>query len=747
MKKGVILLGAVILLAVFALLPVVVLREQNGPREDPTYIRRVWGDNTVGQTFHTNHAIDSITILVRSKQPQSRVLKAVNDKGETIASEEIETTAADRWVHFEFTKPIPKGDHTITFQAPGITSEDNSIDIRYQVDSSYYVQGNMVVNGKASYGDIAFRTYERVPFWQAVIVRGQITDKSVTRAAVQAGLGVILAGIIVVLTLNPSKRKLLLAFALLSIFAFALRTPYTHHIEGVFGGDAFNYYSKAKALVDGKDFFAADPRKGPMYSILLVPGLWQRDPLLWSRLVGITAAVVAVVLTTLSARLLALSWPLAFGAGLLLAVNPEFIWEAPNGLANSLYAAGIIAACWAYLSYVSTDAKKWLWWLAVFLGLTALTRYEGVLVAAVLLPAAFLHKPKEWRAVGTAVVLAAAIMAIPFISYVWSGVSGIRTIGDLESDHGLYIISSPEGVEANLSRAQGFFAGMWLQFEKLQPVLPPYILGMVLAAGVAGILQAYRNQRSVLRTILLILILGSVMVFMAMKNPFIGRNTLIAYSMLAAGAGSILLIFTKYKKAMPLFLVALLQTIIIIFILPKSRYFIQVLPFISIAMAASLQALAGFDKSKVRKALAVLIITVFASNVLFSGFKTLSHRIEVYNTDASEKSVLLNALELLRNDHGRVAYFATTAEQPVAIYIQDNRRVPFRPEANNTPEKELAFLRENRVRYILARERELPHWQSIKQYPDAFERVHVFESIYGEDKVFVYEVFNEKFPK
>jgi hypothetical protein len=121
------------------------------------------------------------------------------------------------------------------------------------------------------------------------------------------------------------------------LFAIAIRAPYTHLVEGVFGGDAFNYLSKSRALLAGQDFFAADSRKGPVFSLLIAPGLFMLDPLWWSRWVGIIAAAGTVTLTVFIARRLQLGWPAAAIAGLLVAVNMEFLWESSNGLANTTY--------------------------------------------------------------------------------------------------------------------------------------------------------------------------------------------------------------------------------------------------------------------------------------------------------------------------------------------------------------------------------------------------------------------------
>ncbi|MBI3250655.1 MAG: glycosyltransferase family 39 protein [Candidatus Andersenbacteria bacterium] len=487
--------------------------------------------------------------------------------------------------------------------------------------------------------------------------------------------------------MEKKKKKYLqtlLPILLLVVFSIAIRIPYTRDIEGVVGGDAFNYLAKSQALVQGDDPFAADPRKGPIFSLLLTPGLFTSDPLLWSRWVGVLAAAATVAMLPFLARRLGISWPLAVGSGLLLAVNPEFIWESPNALANTLFTAGIVASVLAYLK--SLSSPRWLMVLSVIVALTTLTRYEGILVAAVLLPVAWWQYRRQPKRIIASALIAVAIVALPLVSFFWSGVSGIRTPADIAGDEGLALALSKDTLRLNLARAIRFMNDAW-------------------------------TMRA---------------------------NTTI--SLILLGAGIVWWIRVQKWQALPVLLVPLLQAILITLVLPKSRYFLPLLPFMSLALVFILQAVQGKKYAIYRSSAAVLVVVGASALFLIEGHTNLALRVEKYNADAHESAVLIDAARYLRNDHGRVGLRDSQLSSPVSIYIPADRLfvLSINPD-DDIVRQELSWMRKEKIKYLLSDSDPAP-WDSMDIYPDAFERVHVFESIYGEKRVFIYKIWQEKLP-
>lgn len=725
-------------LVLAAWVPMNFVRVQNLAKEEEEYIRRVWGQHTVGQTFHVSNPLDALEIQVRATENLNVPVIVTMEDGTQLADTTISAGPRDSWVTVPFSTNVPAGNHTITFSAPTVPDQNGALLIRYQPDSTRYEDGQMVVDGEESYGDIAFRTHVRTSAWRAVLLRLLVTDKSSQSAAGVLLIGVIIAIAIVGTTILPARYRLVVGIAALMLFAVVIRAPYTRSIEGVFGGDAFNYYSKTNALMHGQDPFASDPRKAPLYSFLLIPGLYVNDPLLWSRWVGIVASAVIAGITPLLAKRFGAAWPVALGAGALVAVNVELIWEAPSGLANTTFAALIVVLAWAYAEYVHSKASIWAWLIAIASGLTVLTRYEGVLFVLPICIAALFVQKLSWKKYTALVATAGILIALPFSSYVWSGTSGVRTLSDIQEDEGLSLIHSGDDIADNISRMHGFFSNVWVQTDGLTPLILPLLIGIVLMLFIEFGIPRIKYSSSYTHIVLAVATALYLFLLIAAKHPS-GRHLLIALLMAAVGAGATLCLKRQPKIAIPIIIGGVALTVFILGILPKSRYFIQLIPFMGIAMTLAAGRIFSSAKSTFHIG-SVLVVSIVAAYVLTSGHTTLAGRLETYNADAHEDAVMLKALQFLRSDHGRVGYFASSAGNPTFIYIPDDRRFGFTEEG---AENERTWLLKNKIKYLIERPGG-PLWKSVTAYPNAFTVAHLFDSIYGESTVTVYKVLPEK---
>lgn len=729
-------------------LPVYVRQQYNPPKEEAKYVRPVFGEHTVSQTFRTEQAIGALEVQLRSDTPQPVVVR-LTDEGGTVQQEKtVRLTMTDEWVHFRLTSPLPAGEHTLTLSADTVVERAEAVLVRYQAQSDIYGDGIMLIDEQPSYGDIGFRLLARVPAWKAVMIFGQITDKAAWR-----GLHNVIAAVAIIGTLfgfgwliERSKRTLpagrqaqrWVAVLLLSlvVVTMAVRLPYLTKIEGVFGGDAFNYLSKAQAAVEGKDPFSADPRKGPVYSAFLIPGFFTPDPLMWSRLVGITAAAVAVVLLTLVLREFGLGWELAAAAGLLLALNQDFIWESPSGLANVMYTAFILAVVLAYL-------KRWRWWLAVLLGLTFLTRYEGAVLAPLFLGALWWRDRLPWKKAILLILVTLGVMLLPQVSYIWSGVPGIRTAGDVLEDDGLSVAGSAEAAAYNLNRFHLFLRNVWLSDETHNGVLPALGVGLLVGAALSGLQLRWPNVKrryGFIWSIGFLLALG-VLLFTKSSEA---RVLLVALPFFLMGLGVVPWFWGRRYDAGVILLALVIHTAVIVQILPKARYFLPLVPFMALSMTFGLQQLFAWDKKTVSRR-APLIAVAFLVVILFSdGRNTLERRVERYNTYAAEVSVMLQAVEYLHGQHGNIG-FKTGAEQTIVTFIPEKRRYiwhlePWQKEGIGS---ESVFIVDHKLRYLVERAGE-QQWQIIRAYPTLFEHAHTFDSIYGEGKVEVYRAHPER---
>lgn len=744
MKKSV----AVAILALGALFfPIMVRQEQSLPKEDTRYIRRVYQDHTVGQRFRHEYDIDVVSVLVRSNKNQMVDITLTDPSGTHLASRRVSVTNNDQWFRLALSPALPAGEHELILHAPQVSTLEEAVLVRFQIDSDRYPDGEMIVNGTASYGDVAFQTYEQAPLWRAVQVWGQITDKAAQRGLrrISWSTGLTIAAWLigkVLQRLSDPRLRYGIPLFLIALLAIAIRAPYSTSIEGVFGGDAFNYLSKAADLVAGNDPFASDPRKAPLFSFLLLPGLSSPDPLLWSRWVGIIAAGAAAGLLPHLAYRLGLPWLYALASGVLLAVNQEFIWEAPSGLANTVYTALIIATA---IAFTYARARRGLFAVALVGGLVPLTRYEGAVIPLTLLPAAWIRHRAPLTTILATVLTTLAIAGLPLVSYFLSGSSGIRAPRDLLTDEGLLLAYSREDLLHNVDLFAAFLRDSWVLEETSR-----VSVGLVWLAGVGSAVLATLARWHVPKHTQRWLQYGATAALLCVVGIVLFTKSSAAHAV-AGGIpivlGSIGIVELMKKRPYEtgaLTLAVALHTMAIILILPKSRYFLPLLPFWALTAAAGLALLLKWPKMKTFPLFPAATIAMLAVFFYHDATLTLQKRLEWYNGKAQDTAVMIAASKYIRQHEGRVA-FRSHDEQPVRIYVPAQRQAVFRPtEPSALAEQEQAFFHDNNITYLVERNRQ-PYWESVRVFPDQFELIQTFTSRHGESKVMIYhKAFDRK---
>ncbi len=748
--------GAILVLITVAWLPVYVSRQYNSPPAEAKYIRRIYAAHTVAQKFENYHTISAFAVALRGYDTYLGTLFVLDEQGLELGRAQFQLTPEDQWVRVSLYPPVIGTQPVLTLATAPSTPIDKAILVRYQPQSDIYPAGSMIVDGQESYGDIGFRLYDRVPAWQSVLIWGQVAHNWPPSQIWRIVIGALVAsGLLITSQLNNrhkhSRRVLAFAFIMLALAALMIRMPYLRTIEGVFGGDAFNYLSKASTMLAGQDPFAADPRKGPLYSLLLVPGFFTADPLLWSRLISTTAAdmqgqlqgpeataaVAAVVILPLIGHRLKLSWGAALGAGILLAVNQDFIWESPNALSNTLYVALILASI---LIYLKANTLRLQIWLAVLLGFTFLTRFEGILVAAVLLPALWWREKFSWpRALGILAVTL-AIMALPQVSLLWSGQPGIRTIEDLQADDGLSLVYSLEDLATNTSEFYEFINSTWLTPEKgytTQFINIALALGLIFGVGAAWLHARIGPPATPYLAVVAILTLGVIILFTVFRSSE-SRVFLIALPWFFISLGLAPFFRNRPFEAVVIFTLFAAQAAIITLILPKQRYFLPLLPLFSLWFIFGIDHLIRWSKAKSALFASFVVIGIFGGLLYADGYHSLLKRQEKYNVQAHEVNVMIKAVKYLRSQHGPIG-FRTGPEPAIQTYLPASRRYFF----GGSAAAELAWLREKNIKYIVERNDDII-WHSVRAYPDLFEHIHTFENIHGEERVLVYLVDRAK---
>lgn len=631
------------------------------PTDDQKFIRRVYAEHTVGQTFHTKFETSTLRILVRGYQPARQTLRA-EVAGQNIPVA-ISLTEQDQWISIPLADALPRGEYQLTLSAPETKAQTDAILVRFQIASTDFEPGYMIVDGKESYGDIAFQLVDRIPAWQQV-VRYFITHPAhalhTFRALVLAATAALIVSIV-----PTSRQTWRYSVFVLAVLAVAIRIPTLASIDGVFGGDAFNYLSKAKAWVSGDDPFSADPRKGPFFPLVLIPTFLTDNPIAWSRFTGAVSAGVAAAAVALTLRQLRVSASVALLGGALVAVNREMWWESLNGLANVPYATLIALST---LSYTANAPFA----TSLSAALTVLTRYEGALVGLIYIPALWLRN--RFRAASLRRSLAPLLLlAIPFVFWPLTGALGIRTVGDLTSDTGLYIAWDWSDYQMNLKRFDTYLQQLWF-FRHETPL--QYVNFAVHVATLIG------------AAVLLV------------RRPLIG---------------------------LPLILITLLQIATVTAILPKTRYFVQIIPLLAIGCLYALSLLP--------RRLSLALASLLVASVAVNSWVHLPSLYEDYNARAHNDSVMIQVSTYFREHNGQPAF--ATNFLPAEVYLPRDRVAFGAPE---TPEAQLAWLKTKQATHLVETD-ELPHFGALlEKYPRHFEYVIAFKASYDPTTATIYRV-------
>ncbi len=670
------------------------------------------------------------------------IILSENEQSE-LSRKVIQISPKQQWVRLNFNSPLPPGPHSLVVKTDPETTLGSAILIHYQPDSRRYEKGNMIVNGNNSYGDIAFRLNEKLPLWKAIIAWGRISNKSITQN-LSAIITAFFLPLFYVLTYKfKNNIKPILIYTLpplaLILLAVLLNAPLTQLIEGVFGGDAFNYLSKTEALLNFEDFFAADPRKGPFLSLLALPGFMTADPLLWSRWLGIFAAAGTVTLISFVGKYFRLPWALALSTGLLLTLNQDFIWEAPNGMANTLFAFMITVSLLTY--FYALDWHRQLL-LSIFLGLTFLTRYEGILFILIILPALFIKEKINWKKALLLIGITIAICVSPQISYFWSGHAGIRTISDINNDGGLSLVYSKEVLTQNFDMMKYILWNTWIYSEQFG-----YPLYSLLGGLLAGALLLWRDRKSTRQKIVPGLLLGVpaflIVLTLVLSISLPARAVTAVLPLFLCGVGVPFLFKNKPFDTSVILLVIFSQLIFITLIIPKSRYYLPIIPFMAMFMVAGIYFFWKQNNNRLSVLFSLSVIGLLAGFLYVDGHNSLMSRLEKYNNRAQDTSVMIQAVKYLRSQYGIIA-FRTNDEQSIQIYIPRERRKFFSTKGEeNIAQQELSWIRSNDIKYLVERNRP-ENWQITAQFPDVFERLHTYDTIYGDSRVIIYTVHRDK---
>jgi hypothetical protein len=677
--------------------------------QEVTISRPIHGVAAIVVNLHGAQHPTDMMINVTNKNKEDiafGIIKAIDTKDDTFASAELSAGI-----------PVTASPITIHFSAPEATKE-NPIGLRYDKQTN----------------ELALALIGRVSILERIKIWANNHNRQAQTLGITLGIGLAMSILIYsLLEITRFKRQaFILALILLAVMTVMIRIPLAVRVESAFGGDTFNYLLKSQAWLMGEDPFSIDPRKGPLLALLLLPGLvGVIDPLLWGRLVSIFAAAVAVILVPLFLRKLKLPYSLAITAGLLLTVNRDFQFESLHGLANALYAALFLASG---LLFLLSIRRQGAYSLGILTGLAALTRYEGLLIAAVLLPFAWVKQRLHWSKVLHSLFALGIIICIPFLVWPLTGNIGVRTFSDVSADGGLYLVRDFGDFAENLKRARIAYGRSWLFIPSVSDHQYYLVAGLIAGYGALWLRRAKAG-----RFLILIPFAITIAIYYSAfrgSPEHLKHVTLLLSFLSGAGITALLL---QWKKTGPIILLVVLEFIAITFILPKTRYYLWLIPFITIAICSGFYILSNPNK-KLGLFGVILAICTLAALVYADSLQTLPGTISEYNSKSHDQTITLRAAKHLTSTTGSIAI--GQFDLPLQIYIGPQRLIVVPPriagQIKADARKQLDWLKKYNATIIVESSARPFFTPVLEVYPEQFALAGIFKTRFASSEARVY---------
>lgn len=735
LRKTLISLGVILGLGLILLVPVEYDRILSVGTDVYEAHHALYGERTKSQVVTLNNRVVGVGALLVDYR-RSLDLKPVEVTVDTINGNELAVgeimLSEIKDDEFSWTKlsediEISEREVSISFKAP-LATTSNAIGLRFDKQNSH----------------LAIGVTERVLVFKRLSIWVQDNPEKAGRVT-QVLLGGLLISIL--LGLAGIRRKilkldifvwLLIGLVVATVF---LRIPTARQVESVFGGDAFNYLLQSRAWLEGGNPFAEEfRRKAPLLPLLLLPS-WLKhvDPLMWGRVVSMVSAVCAVVLLPLLLVRLKIPRSLAIGAGLLLVVNRNFWWESVHGLANTLYAALVLGAAYAFVLHRQKFGR---YMVGVLAGLVTLARWEGGAVGAILLPAIWFQHRLKFKTIIYTVWPALVLIAIPFVFWPLTGEVGMRTVEDIAGDNGLGLASSLGDFISNLKGFELFVGRSWLLVEIVGKQLQFLGIGFGL-----GILFGFLHRQKSVFGGYMVRFMPYTLLFLIMFPIISGSSgdykltVLFITTMTGVGLGASLIL--KPKLTAPIWLMLLGQVIVITTILPKSRYYLQLIPFLCVGLVFSIWVLSDWNRSRISRVGAILTVGMLCSFVYLDSSLAMSGAVSDYNEKSSNHTVVMRASKYLLDFEGKVAV-VEESDLPARIYLTMERTVlfPIKMASNEegvSDSEVSSWLHENDISFIIETTAQ-PAFGIIDRLPEGFEFIEKFGTRHDSTEVTVYRV-------
>jgi len=318
----------------------------------------------------------------------------------------------------------------------------------------------------------------------------------------------------------------------------------------------------------------------------------------------------------------------------------------------------------------------------------------------------------------------------------------MRTMDDLAADGGLKLASSWGDFVANLEGFELFLGRNWILVEAVGGQL----LWLAGGLGVGIILGVCYRKRFRLVGLLVRFapyLLLAVLLAVVIESSRESYKYLIMGLTGLTGIGWGAWLIIKPKWSWPVVLMLVGQVVVITTILPKSRYYLQLIPFLCAGVVIGLMMLSDWRRSYSSRVGTVIVVGVLSMMVYLDSARAMPGTISGYNEKSGNHTVVGQACKYLLDLPGNVAV-VEESDLPARVYLTLARTRIFPIEwAENmedlTDEEIYGWFDEFNISYIIETSAQ-PVFNIIERHPDGFEFIKKFGSRYTEEEAIVYKI-------
>lgn len=502
------------------------------------------------------------------------------------------------------------------------------------------------------------------------------------------------------------KYKWLIILVLIVMFNLCIRLFFVRHIEGISGGDFYNYLIMARRIIRLENPFLNElyiEKRLPVFALLLLPGhLFFSEPAIWGRAVSIISALAALAVLYLLGRELKIRASVMLFAVFLLGIQPTVLLYSLRPLSHTFFTFMVLLSLYLFSR---ARSNRDIFLLGLVFGLTAMTRHEGFVVAAVLLPLIVVRDFLEGR--GAKFGFKRAVLAfVPFlVCSLPLFANNLILYGnpffvEYMKGESLQIPGRGGLIPENFEKTKWVFLSLWgsLPYFPIKWLFIPFV---TLLLGLSVIKDRLKGRVG-WGLLYYLFFVGTVIAFWRGSGFTLWQTFAFLASCLTV-LGGLKFVFETKLRGLPLVLVLLSQAVLVMFIQPWARHFQHTFPLLALFLALGLF---WFFDSK-QGILAAVFATLFSFAALYFSYGSVGASITRHNVGILKTKPLVEAVKYTRGLGGVIGFEAPQAH---TVYVLENKArylnldleiPPVDSSYKRSFDEQLMWIKESGVDYIV----------------------------------------------